>query len=63
MEGYKSKCRKKLFSIYRVYDHEAENFASMMHVYNRNLSPIKENFQTCNPLSPYEANFSSVFSP
>jgi hypothetical protein len=44
MESYKSKNQKKLFSIYRVYDYEKKDQISMMHVYKRNLTPIKENF-------------------
>lgn len=28
-----------------------------MHIYNRRLSPLKENFPSCNIQSPYEDNF------
>lgn len=44
MENYKSKNKKKLFSIYRVYDNENKDRLSMMHVYKRNLTPVKENY-------------------
>lgn len=44
MDNYKSKNKKKLFSIYWVYDNEKKEHVSMMHVYKRNLSPIKENY-------------------
>jgi len=44
MENYKSKNKKKLFSIYRVFDYEKNDNLSMMHVYKRNLTPIRENY-------------------
>ena len=44
MESYKSKNKKKLFSIYRVFDNEENDYISLMHVYKRNLTPIKENY-------------------
>lgn len=28
-----------------------------MHIYNRRLSPLRENYQQCNPATPYEDNF------
>lgn len=61
MENYKSKNKKKLFSIYRVFDNEKKDYISMMHVYKRNLTPVKENFQQSNSTTPYENNF-LVFS-
>ncbi|CDW71516.1 UNKNOWN [Stylonychia lemnae] len=61
MESYKSKNKKKLFSIYRVFEYEKQDHQSMMHVYKRNLTPIRENYQQCNPVSPFENNF-MVFS-
>ena len=62
MESYKSKNKKKLFSIYRVFDYEENDHISMMHVYKRNLTPIKENYQQCNVTTPYENNFTSFSS-
>ena len=35
---------KKLFSIFKVFDFEKGKDVKMMHMYNRNLSPLKENF-------------------
>ena len=52
---------KKLFSLFRIYDYNKKDYAPMMHVYKRNLSPIRENYQQCNLTSPYEDNF-LVFS-
>eukprot|EP00347_Sterkiella_histriomuscorum_P020196 403338730 len=57
MESYKSKNKKKLFSLFRVYDFQKKEHNSMMHVYKRNLTPIRENYQNCNTQSPYENNF------
>jgi hypothetical protein len=45
MENYKGKNKKKLFSIYRIFDYEKDDYVSMMHVYKRNLSPVRENYQ------------------
>ena len=57
LEYYKGKNKKKLFSLYRVFDYEKKDYVSMMHVYKRNLTPVKENFIQCNHVSPFEDNF------
>ena len=61
MENYRGKNKKKLFSIYRIYDYEKEEHLTLMHVYKRNLTPIRENYQQCTPTTPFEDNF-VVFS-
>lgn len=38
-------------------DSSAIQLNSCTHYYNRNLSPIRENFQLCNPKTPYRQNF------
>lgn len=62
MESYKSKNKKKLFSLYKIYDFDKQEKISMMHIYKRDLSPIKENYKYCNPQTPYEDNFAKFSS-
>lgn len=57
MDSHKAKNKKKLFSVFKVYDYEKKESVSMMHGYKRNLTPIRENYQFINPNSPYENNF------
>jgi hypothetical protein len=64
MGEYKGKSKKKLFSIFKVYDHEKDECQYTMHSYKRNLTPIKENYVYTNPNTPYDNNlvmFSSSF--
>lgn len=44
MGEYKGKRKKKLFSTFKVYDHDKATHSYMMHTYKRHLTPIKENF-------------------
>jgi len=45
-----------MFTVYSLYDSEANDYISMMHVYKRNLTPIKEQFSTCSQHTPYQSN-------
>lgn len=45
LEGPTGTVSKKLFSLFRMYDFDKSDYVPMMHVYKRNLSPLKENFQ------------------
>lgn len=57
MESCKSKNKKKLFSLYKIFDYDKQEKISLMHIYKRDLSPIKENYRYCNHKTPYEDNF------
>ncbi|TNV80934.1 hypothetical protein FGO68_gene4675 [Halteria grandinella] len=52
---------KRLFSLFRTYDFNRGEHVPMMHVYKRNLSPLKENYSIVSSASPYQDNF-LVFS-
>ncbi|TNV80848.1 hypothetical protein FGO68_gene1458 [Halteria grandinella] len=52
---------KRLFSLFRTYDYNRGEHVPMMHVYKRNLSPLKENYSIVSSASPYQDNF-LVFS-
>ena len=44
MENNRLKNKKKLFSLYKVFDFEKNDFVTMMHTYKRDLTPVRENF-------------------
>lgn len=54
--SYRGTTSKRLFSLFQL-----NKTTPSMHVYKRNLSPLRENYLQWNPQSPYEDNF-IVFS-
>ena len=46
-KGYRGTTSKKLFSLFRTFAVDKNDYVPSMHVYKRNLSPIRENYQQC----------------
>lgn len=44
---------KKLLSLFRIYDYDKQMHVPSMHIYNRNLSPLRENVLQCSTTTPY----------
>ncbi len=59
--SYRSGTTKRLFSLYKTFNIEKGDYMPSMHVYKRNLSPIRECYPQCNTETPYSDNF-LVFS-
>lgn len=40
----KNKTKNRFFSLYKIYDYDKKDYITMMHVFKRELTPVRENY-------------------